>query len=75
MARRIETQMEIADRQLRELAMTRWDDFKKLTGLDVTNFIICMGRAEGKSYNQISIATKVHKEKVRRVCRICPELA
>lgn len=60
------------DRQLQEMALTQWEDFKKLLGIDPTNFIICKERKGGKSYNQIAIATKTHREKVRRVCKVCP---
>ena len=60
------------DRQLRELAMTRWEDFKKVTGLDTTNFIICTKRQEGKSIRQIAMITKLKRDKVHRMCQVCP---
>lgn len=60
------------DRELRELALSNWDAFKKLTGVDDTKFRICQERRAGKSYSQIAIAVKVHRSKAQRVCQVCP---
>ena len=61
------------DRQLREIALTDWNKFKEITGLDLTKFLVCAKRKEGKSLNQISQITKIHRSSVNRICKTCPE--
>lgn len=60
------------DRQLQEMALTNWEEFKRLTGVDTTNFIICSKRKEGKSIRQIALIVSRNRDKVHRVCKICP---
>lgn len=66
------TQKEIVDIQLRELALTDWSKFKKLTGLDESKFIICMKKDEGKSISQIATHVRRSRSAVGRVCKVCP---
>lgn len=61
------------DKQLQEMAMFRWEEFKKITGLDTSNFEICVKRRNGMSIRQIALSTKVSKSRVHRLCGICPE--
>ena len=66
------TKEEQIDKELQEMAFNRWEEFKQLTGLDITNFIICNEKKKGKSLNQIAITARVTKSKVQRVCKVCP---
>lgn len=66
------TQSQIADQQLRLLALTDWEQFKALTGVDETKFIICMKKGEGKSVTQIAQSVKKSRSAVHRVCVKCP---
>lgn len=65
-------QTKAIDEQLREMAMFRWDEFKKITGLDTSNFEICVKRKNGMSIRQIAQTTKVSKSRVHRLCAVCP---
>ena len=60
------------ERELRELALTRWDDFVVLVGLDVSDYEICIKRKEGKSVRQIARSVAKSKSKVHRICQVCP---
>ena len=60
------------DIELRELALTNWTEFKKLTGIDETNFRICQKKKEGKSIRQIAAIVRVGRDRVHRVCKACP---
>lgn len=60
------------DRQLQELAVTDWANFKLLTGVDSTNYMICVKKKAGKSIRQIAHSLSINRDKVHRVCRVCP---
>lgn len=59
------------DTQLRELALTDWNKFKDVTGLNLTAFTICQQREKGKSYRQIAYRMKISASTVLRLCKKC----
>lgn len=59
------------DRQLQELAVTDWEKFKSVTGLDLSTFAVCQMRKANKSYQQIATAMNTTKDVVRYACKKC----
>lgn len=59
------------DKKLRELAVTDWEKFKSVTGLDLTTYTICTMRKEGKSLQQIANSQKMSKRQVQYACEKC----
>jgi hypothetical protein len=64
--------MSSVDKELRELALRDWDQFKRITGIDTLRFTICTKRKQGKSLTHIALSTNVSRSKVQRVCKVCP---
>lgn len=60
------------EKELQEMAVFKWDKFVELVGLDVTKFVICNKKKSGKSIRQIATSVGMGRDKVHRICRVCP---
>ncbi len=60
------------DEQLRQLALTDFEKFKRLTQIDMLQIFICEERAKGKTIRQIAQYAKVTRSVVETRCKKCP---
>lgn len=63
------------DKMLKELALTDWDEFLLVTGLDKVQITICVERKRKKSIRQIAQKTGLPKSTVSDKCKKCPNLS
>lgn len=63
------------EKRLKELALSDWDEFLRVSGIDTTNSIICLERKKGKSWGQISTIVNLSKGAVRNRYKACIECA
>lgn len=59
---------------LKNLALTDWNKFMDVIGIDATQMTICVEKEKGKSWQQIANKVNLPKSTVRnryKQCRIC----
>ncbi len=59
-------------KEMKEMAANRFDEFLELAGVDLTKFVVCSKKKEGKTLSQIATIAKVTKSKAQRICKVCP---
>lgn len=59
------------EKHLQELAVTDWNKFIELTGIDTVQVSICLQRKKGKSMRQIAQKTGMPVGTVQRRCKKC----
>lgn len=60
------------DALLRELALTDWEEFMRVSGVDRLQVTICIERKKKKSIRQIANKTGLPKSTVEYKCKKCP---
>lgn len=65
------SKMSPLDKKLQELALTEWELFCTLTGVDKTQAFVCLERQRGLSYQQIGNKLKISKQSVAERCKKC----
>lgn len=58
---------------LQELAVTDWNKFVQITGLDTLQVSICQQRKKGKSIRQIARKTGMPPASIQSRCKKCME--
>lgn len=57
--------------ELRQLALTNFDKFLEVTGVDLTTLKICKQHERGKSLQQIANLMQMPKTTISRRCKVC----
>ena len=60
------------DRVLQELALTDFEQFCGVTGIDLSQGYVCLELSKGKSVRAISIALGLGKKQVENRIKKCP---
>lgn len=57
--------------ELQQLALTDWNKFLSITGIDVSSLEICKRRKKGQTLQQIANAMQMPRSSVQSRCKTC----
>jgi len=60
------------EKELREMAVTDWNKFKMITGLDIVQYTICKQKKKGTSIRAIANRMKMPRTTINDRCKKCP---